>query len=101
MKIISARERSLPRIAEAIAGLSRALATRTVTLTPSAAMTTVVEPKINSGSRVILVEQTANAAAAKYTTPWCLITPGDGSFVIAHANNAQADRVFLWVAIGE
>lgn len=100
MKTISAGETRIPKIAEAVFHLNRALATGLVTLTAGAALTTVREPKINSGSRVILVEQTANAAAAKYTAPYCLVTPGDGSFVIAHANNAQTDRIFLWAAIG-
>lgn len=72
----------------------------TVTLTPGATTTTVDDDGAvycSDQSGVFLTPQSANAAAAIGTT-W--ITPGNGSFVIHHANNAQVDRTFAYAVLG-
>lgn len=72
-----------------------------VTLTANAASTTV-----NSGAALLcgpdsfigLCPLTANAAAALATT--YTSARNNGSFVITHANNAQADREFTYSVLG-
>jgi hypothetical protein len=76
----------------------RSNATGTVTLTPGATTTVVSAPfNVSARSRVGMSPTTANAAAALTTTFW---VAGNGSFTITHANNAQADRTFIWSAQG-
>src|SRR3990172_5077389 len=63
----------------------------TVTLTASAASTTLTDARISFESAVLLVPTTANAAAALATTYVVETGRVNGSVVITHANNAQAD----------
>ena len=72
--------------------------TGTVTLTANSATTTLTDVRIGINSVIHLQPTTANAAAAK--TNVYFGTPGDGTVVINHANNAQADRVFLYTISG-
>jgi len=69
-----------------------------VTLTANAATTTLTDVRIGGDSVVLLQAITANAAAALATT-W-FAAPGDGTVVINHANNAQADKTFNYAVIG-
>ena len=62
-----------------------------VTLTASAATTTITDSRISLQTCVALMPQTANAAAALATT---YTTCGKGVATINHANNTQADRTF-------
>lgn len=66
--------------------------TTTVTLTANAATTTLTDSRIGANSVICLMPTTANAAAALATTYFN--TFADGSCVINHANNAQADKTF-------
>ena len=75
-----------------------------VTLTANAATTTV-----NSGaallcapdSHVSLSPTTANAKAEHASATGAYVSSrSDGSFVITHNNNAQADRTFTYAVIG-
>lgn len=71
-----------------------------VTLTASAASTTVANAFVSKSSVIVLVPETANAAAI--AAPYVLranITDGT-SFVITHANNANADKIFGVCIIG-
>ena len=70
----------------------------TVTLTANAATTTIVNNLMAPDMAVFLVPTTANAAAALATT--YISTRDSGSFVLTHANNAQADKTFLYVTLG-
>lgn len=71
----------------------------TVTLTANATTTVVENAAIGRDAAIILDEgRTANAAAAKATT-W-VSAQDTGTFTLTHANNAQIDRTFRWVAIG-
>jgi hypothetical protein len=76
----------------------RSNAVGTVTLTPSAASTTVNDMNCAAGSAIHLMPTTANAAAALATTYFPTVS--NGSFVIAHANNVQTDRVFRYAIVG-
>src|SRR5262245_4146666 len=104
---LSPAERDLFRIVMAVRQLTegRSNAVGTVTLSPGAASTTVSAPNCARTSAIFLFPQTANAAAALATT-WVQpsatppINPAAGQFVISHANNAQTDRTFWYVALG-
>jgi hypothetical protein len=78
----------------------RSNATGTVTLAPNAGSTTVTAVTCATGATVMLTPTTADAAAEiKNGTLW-ISAVGNQSFTITHANNAQADRTFLWAAYG-
>lgn len=100
MRHVSTSERDPARFAEALHHLTRDR-DGTVTLTPSATSTVVLNPVITEESFINLQEMTANAADAKYTSPWCIAITSRGFFTITHANNAQTDRTFRWVAVGD
>src|SRR5262245_30443504 len=104
---LSPAERDLFRIVMAVRQLmeGRSNAVGTVTLQAGATSTTVAAPTCGPSSAIFLFPQTANAAAALATTyvaPSSTppLNPAPGSFVITHANNAQADRTFWYVALG-
>lgn len=80
----------------------RSNATGTVTLTVSAAATTVVDENCSVNSVPKLVAATAHAAAeiAAGTIYIPIATITNGSFVIQHANNALADRTFSYALQG-
>lgn len=68
----------------------------TKTLTASAASTTISDDALPSGAIVFLFPRTANAAAALATTYQS--ASAKGSITLTHANNAQTDKTFNWVA---
>ena len=70
----------------------------TVTLTANAATTTLTDTRIGTGSIIVLQPTTANAAGALATTYFN--SPGDGTIVINHANNAQTDKTFNYAVLG-
>lgn len=74
-----------------------------VTLTPSATVTVVNEPLVGSSSIVLLMPQTAHAAAdlaggALYIAPADYVS--GASFKITHASNSQTDRSFGYAVLG-
>lgn len=70
----------------------------TVILTANTTTTTITDTRIGNNSVILLQPTTANAATALTTTyPG---TPGSGSVVLNHANNAQTDRAFLYIVVG-
>ncbi len=95
-------ERDLQKIVDSIIQLNqgRQASVDDVTLTPGAAATVVSFPNVSKDSRVFLFPQTANAAAAMPTTYILRAEILQRSFTIRHANNAQADRTFSFLAIG-
>lgn len=72
--------------------------TSTVTLTANAATTTLTDSRIGANSVISLMPTTANAAGALATTYFNTFL--DGSCVINHANNAQADKTFSLTITG-
>ena len=92
--------RIVAAIRQLIAGRSNAAGA--VTLNANVASTTVVAPNCAAGSAVFLFPRTANAAAeVKNGTLYVLpASVANRSFVITHANNAQTDRSFSYLAIG-
>lgn len=76
----------------------RANNTGTVTLTANAASTTVTDTAFQSDMWPILIPTTANAAAAIAST--YVSARSNGSFTLAHANNAQVDKTFGYVRWG-
>lgn len=77
----------------------RSNATGIVTLTPSAASTTVNTINCAEGSGVSLTPNTAHAAA-EIGNGTLYVVASNKSFVITHANNAQTDRTFTYAIQG-
>jgi hypothetical protein len=78
----------------------RSNAVGTFTLTPSAATTTVTAQNCGTGCTVLAFPGTASAAAEVGNGTMYIGTVNNGSFVVTHANNALADRVFRYAALG-
>lgn len=95
-------ETSVPRIVQAIRDLfaGRSNAVGTVTLRANQSTTTVTALNVGSGSRVFLMPTTANAAAEFGNGTIRISAVGQGSFTITHANDANADKTFFWLALG-
>lgn len=87
-------------IAQLSAGRSNAVGT--VTLAASAASTTVSDPNCATGTTPILTPTTAHAAAeiGNGTLYIPVASIVNGSFVIQHASNTQADRTFRYALYG-
>jgi hypothetical protein len=73
-----------------------------VSLQANAASTILTDARIGSQSAVLLVPTTASAAAELATGALYVPETGriNGSAVIAHANNALADRTFRYAILG-
>jgi hypothetical protein len=71
-----------------------------VTLVANATVTTVAAGNCGAGSVVQLSPLTAHAAAEIGNGTIFVSAVTNGSFTITHANNAQTDRVFGFVALG-
>ena len=78
----------------------RSNATGLVTLTAGAATTVVTALNCSSGGTVLLQATTANAAAEIGAGTIYIGTVDNGTFTVTHANNAQTNRTFRWVALG-
>lgn len=83
-------------------GAGRSNAVGTVTLAASAASTTVTDQNCAAGSTIVPIPATAHAAAewGNGTLFIPIATIVNGSFVIQHANNTQADRVYRYAIYG-
>lgn len=95
-------ERDLKKIILSLQQLAagRSNATGSVTLSASAASTTVTNANCATGSTPSLTATTANAAAEFKNGTIYVGTVSNGSFVITHANNSQTDRTFLYAILG-
>jgi hypothetical protein len=100
--VLAPDEKDTRRINTAINQLpqGRSNAVGTVTLTASAAATTVAAPNCGTGSVVLLSPLTAHAAAEIGNGTIWVSAVTNGAFTLAHANNAQTDRSFGFVAVG-
>ena len=74
--------------------------TLTGTLTPSVASTTFNFVNCSKAGTVFWTPLTANASAEIGNGSIRLSAINNGSFVITHANNAQADRTFIFTCLG-
>jgi len=102
--VVNKNEKDLTKFAEAINQLTqgRSNAVGSCTLATGATSTTVTAINCGSGSTVLLFPATANASA-EFGNGTIHIKTTDvfnGSFKITHANNANADRTFLYVCLG-
>ena len=100
--VLSPAEKDLVRIVFAVRQLmeGRSNATGTLTLAAGATATTVAAVNCGVGSIVLLMPQTANAAAVAATTYVQPANVGAGQFVVSHANAASTDRTFGFVCLG-
>src|SRR5215467_7891850 len=78
----------------------RSNAVGTTTLAANAATTVVAAGNCGAGSVVLLSPLTAHAAAELGNGTIFVSAVANGAFTLTHANNAQADRTFGFVAIG-
>jgi hypothetical protein len=99
---LSPSETQAYRIVNAVRQLmqGRSNAAGTVTLAVSAVSTRVSAPNCAPGAQVFLFPRTAHAAAELAAGGCYVSAVGSGSFTLAHANNAQADRTFSYVCLG-
>src|ERR1700716_674443 len=100
--VLAADEKDARKVNAAINNLAqgRSNAVGTVTLTAGAATTPVTARNCGAGSVVLLSPLTAHAAAEIGNGTVYVSAVAKGSFTLAHANNAQNDRTFGWVALG-
>lgn len=82
--------------------LGKIEATGTITLTANAATTTLPRLGLSPQSVVHFDPVTATAAAEIYGGTMYVLAANrsNDSWVITHANNAQADRIFSYTALG-
>ena len=78
----------------------RSNAVGSFTLAINAASTTVTAANCGAGCTVLAFPKTANAAAEWKNGTMYIGTVNNGTFVVTHANNAQADRTFRYAAFG-
>lgn len=95
-------ETDLKKIVLAIQQLAagRSNSVGTVTLTVSAATTTVTDANCSSLSVPILTPTTANAAAEVGNGTMYVSAVANGSFTITHANSATTGRTFTYALHG-
>ena len=74
--------------------------TGSFTCTASAATPAVTDFRAGKSSIILLMPQTANAAAEVGNGTIHVSTRAKQSFTITHANNSQTDRTFGYVIIG-
>jgi hypothetical protein len=100
--VLAADEKDVRKVNAAINNLAqgRSNAVGTVTLTASAATTTVTARNCGAGSVVLLSPLTAHAAAEIGNGTIYVSAVANGSFTLTHANNSQADRTFGYVCLG-
>ena len=100
--VIARDEKDQRKINSAINELAkgRSNAVGSVTLAANAASTTVTAVNCGAGSTVLLSPRTAHAAAEIAAGGCYISSVGNGTFTIAHANNAQVDRTFGYVCLG-
>ena len=104
MSIIPPADADPRKIVSAIRQLAegRSNAVGSVTLATGAATTIVPAPTCGAEAKVFLFPATASAAA-EFGNGTLYVKATDitaGQFVVTHANNAQIDRTFFWLAIG-
>jgi len=100
--VLAPDEKDPRKVATAINQLAqgRSNAVGTVTLVANAASTVVTAKNCGAGSVVLLSPLTAHAAAELGNGTIYVSAVANGAFTLAHANNAQADRTFGYVAMG-
>jgi hypothetical protein len=89
-------------LSDAIRGImgGKINATTTLTLTPSAATTTLQDARLTSQSVVTTVPLTASAAAEKGNGTLYVSARGAGTVTFTHANSGVADRTYAVSIIG-
>lgn len=87
------------RVRDMLAGAHNACGN--VTLTANAATTAVTDPRVSPASRIFFMPLTSNAALQLYGGTMYVSSRGQGTFTIAHANNAQTDREYDYAILGQ
>ena len=102
ISVLSQAEKDISKIVFTVRELcnGRSNAAGSFALAPNANSTLVIAANCGPASTVLCFPKTANAAAEWKNGTMFIGTISSGSFVITHANNAQTDRIFLYVAFG-
>lgn len=104
MRQVDARSKDIDQHARALHILTRTRWSE-VTLTANTATTVVTNAReaVTPDSVLRFDPLTANAAAELAAGTMYVLTANRlaGSFTITHANNAQTDRTFRWIAAGD
>ncbi len=100
--VLSPEEKDRRKINTAINQLAqgRSNAVGSVTLAANVGTTTVKAENCGAGSVVLLSALSAHAAAEIGNGTIYVSAVSAGTFTLAHANNAQTDRVFAYVCLG-
>jgi hypothetical protein len=100
--VLSPDEQDRRKVNTAINQLAqgRSNAAGTVTLAVNQASTAVTAQNCGVGSVILLSALTPHAAAEIGNGTIWVSAVAKGSFTLGHANNAQNDRTFGWVAFG-
>jgi hypothetical protein len=100
--VLAPEEKNQRKINTAINQLAqgRSNAVGRVTLLANAGATTVAAENCGQSSVVLLSALTAHAAAELGNGTIFVSAVTAGAFTLAHANNAQSDRVFGYVCLG-
>jgi len=100
--VLAPEEKNQRKINTAINQLAqgRSNAVGRVTLVANAGATTVPAENCGPGSVVLLSPLTAHAAAELGNGTIFVSAVAAGAFTLAHASNAQTDRVFGYVCLG-
>lgn len=95
-------ERDFSRIVQAIRLLmqGRDDTSGSVTLTANTTTTGVTAPNCAAGSSVFLTPTTAHGSVEFGNGTIYVSAVANGSFTITHANSAQTDRSYFWMARG-
>lgn len=98
----AAEKRWLRAVAEVVNRLlsGKMNVTLSVTLTASAASTTVIDARVGVFSALPYNPVTAHAAAEIAAGGFYVSAQQNGQFTLTHANNAQADRTFTFAILG-
>lgn len=102
IRVPGRHEQDLTKLTQAIQQIAqgRLNCAGTFTLAASATTTTVKAPTVAPGTIIVLMPQTANAAAALGSTYIQAANVAQGQFVVNHASAASVDRTFGFIAIG-
>jgi hypothetical protein len=101
-KVPAKGETRIDRIVQSIRELfeGRSNAVGTVTLRANQTTTTVTAPNCGPETRIFLEATTATAATERGGSALRISSVGSGTFTITHANTADTDKTFFWLALG-
>ena len=101
-QIPASGDSDLRRIVESVRSIFRLRldAAGEVTLAINAASTTVIDTRVGANSAIVLQPMAAVSATEQGNGTVYISSITSGGFVITHANNATAGRIFRYIVMG-